>query len=527
MLSTYQAPYRASWIAMAMLLLTVMQGTSFTLTLAIRGPLASDAAASLVTLLWLAMYLTAALGLVIYCGINWVTWMVRYRLALTLLVAGAAFSAFWSVDAGLTIERVIHLIGTTLIALYLGFKLPLTSMLRSTATLLGLLMLASIVAGLAIPELGQETYEGTQVWAGVMASKNTLGFWAAISVLLSGSLIFWQIPTAQRFFYSALTLASLICLYFSVSATSLLAMGTAAMVMIYLHIAFSLRLGMLSMLVLASLVAALTGMAFYFIDTAELIGRSGDLTGRGDVWAQTWGLIMERPMTGVGYGTLWFPTDESVWIQQSLTDFSWTVFHAHNGLLQLASEIGLPLTALAVIMIVQQIVELVYCQYQRQQPGVLFVLGFTVALMISNYSEARLLVHRELYWVFFIALPISMLQQVSVLQTGTSVAGIPAALPPDSSERLKHAREQLAKRRSLKKRLRKRRVTVINEPGDTQQKAIRKTNAVNTTGIRSVKAETKIQMVSSSRSANSSDKEIQDAQEMMKQKMARRQRKAG
>ena len=512
---------------MAMLVLTVLQGTSFTLTLFIRGPLINGTAASMVSIVWLAMYLTAALGLVVHSGINWVTWMVRYRLALTLLVAGAAFSATWSMDAGLTIERVIHLTGTTLIALYLGFKLPLTHMLRSSAIVIGLLMLASIAAGLALPELGQETYEGTQVWAGVMASKNTLGFWAAISALLSGSLIFWQIPTAQRLLYTVLTLASLICLYFSVSATSLLAMGTAALTMIYLHIAFSLRLGMLSMLVLAALVAVLMGMGFYYIDTAELIGRSGDLTGRADVWAQTWRLIMERPMTGVGYGTLWFPTEESVWIQQSLTDFSWTVFHAHNGLLQLASEIGLPLAALAVVMIVQQLVELVYCQYKRQQPGVLFVLGFTVALVISNYSEARLLVNRELYWVFFIALPISMLQQVSLLQTGAQVANLPAALPPDNSERLKHAREQLAKRRSLKNRLRMRRVTVINKPGDSQNLAIRKTGAVDSTDILGVNAEKKTQMVSSSRLVKSTDKETQDAQEMMKQKMARRQRKAG
>jgi len=108
---------------------------------------------------------------------------------------------------------------------------------------------------------------------------------------------------------------------------------------------------------------------FQQINTAELIGRSGDLTGRGEVWTQTWKLILDKPLTGYGYGTLWYPTERSQHIQQSLLDFTWLVFHAHNGFLQVASEIGLPLAFVALLMVLQQMVEIVYCQYQRQQTG--------------------------------------------------------------------------------------------------------------------------------------------------------------
>jgi O-antigen ligase len=447
-----------------MLVLTILQGTSFTLTLAVRSAVASDTLISLVTLLWLIMYLVAAVALIASHGLNWLTWLVRYRLPLTLLVAGAAFSTAWSVDTSLSMERSVHLIGTTVLSVYLGFSLPLTRILRITALLLGLLMLASAVSALAMPSLGLEEYEGQLVWTGVMASKNTLGFWSAISVLLLASLCTWNLSLPRRALYAALCALAVLCLYNSVSATSALALISAGLVMLYLHTAFSLRLGMLAMTVLGMLVATLVAMAFYYIDTAELIGRSGDLTGRGDVWRQTWQLILQRPLTGFGYGTIWYPTDESVWIQQSLTDFSWTVFHAHNGLLQIASEIGLPLAILALIMVIQQLLELIYCQYQRQQPGVLFVLGFTVALLVSNYSEARLLVNRELYWVFFIALPISMLQQVTVMATQHNGFPVPFGLPPNTGERLARSREQRAHRRSLKRRLYKRRTpTVINE----------------------------------------------------------------
>ena len=96
---------------------------------------------------------------------------------------------------------------------------------------------------------------------------------------------------------------------------------------------------------------------------------------------------MERPLSGYGYGSLWFPTDATIWIQQSLTDFTWVVYHAHNGFLQVASEIGLPLSILALLMILQQMIEIFYCQYQRQQPGVLFVLAFFIAYLAGNFSE--------------------------------------------------------------------------------------------------------------------------------------------
>lgn len=481
MVATYQAAYRAPLLASTLLILALLQGSSFTLTIGFRGPYANDFLISLVTLGWLGMYALAMLGLLLSFGINWATWLVRYRLLLTCLVAGAVFSTAWSVDTSLTLERSIHLAGTTLLALYLGFSLPLQRILKVSAIVLGLLMVASTLVALLLPALGLQIYEGTPVWTGVLASKNTLGFWSAITLMLLVSLSFWTITSPLRLFYLFLALFAALCLYQSVSATSLLALITASLVMLYLHASFSLRLSLIAMMVLGVLVAGLVGLAFHFIDTAELIGRSGDLTGRSEVWTQTWQLILERPLTGFGYGTIWFPTDETVWIQKTLTDFSWTVFHAHNGLLQIASEVGLPLTALTLFMIVQQLVEIVYCQYQRQQPGVLFVLGFTVALLVSNYSEARLLVNRELYWILFIALPVSMLQQVTLVagQAGQQAANRSNVL--HRPDKLRVAREKVARKRATKLLIRKRKsIKLINSNLDHTR--VKRVDAATTKG---------------------------------------------
>ena len=176
-IATFETPYRVSPVAILLLCVVLVQGTSTSLTIAYHFNYLSGMLEPLVNLIWGACYIIAFLGLMANYGINWISWVLRYRLLLTILMLGTLFSAVWSMDAKLTLERNAHLIGSTVIALYLGFTIPLQRMLHISAIVFGLLMLASVVVVFAFPALGIETYEGTQVWRGVMTSKNTLGFW--------------------------------------------------------------------------------------------------------------------------------------------------------------------------------------------------------------------------------------------------------------------------------------------------------------------------------------------------------------
>ena len=406
------AATRASLIAVLLLTLTVLQGSSALLTLVYHF---NKSLEPVTFLLWVASYLLALGGLMFTHGLNWVFWLFRYRLLLVLLLFGVIGSIGWSIDPNVSTSRVFHLVGSTLIAIYLGFMVPLETTLNVLARVLGVILIASIGAVFLMPDLGIEQYEGTQVWKGIVTSKNTLGFWAAAGVLLYISQWSRAMTGAGKTLCLAMAAISLGTLYFSKSATSLLALIVGGAVALYFYIAHRFQLGFVRMVVMALLFTGLIVVAFLNINTAELVGRSGDLTGRGEVWEQTWNLILNKPLTGYGYGSIWNPNDATIWIQQSLTDFTWIVYHAHNGFLQIASEIGLPLSLIAILMIVQQMIEIFYCQYQRQQIGVLFVLGFVLTYLITNYSEARFLVNRELYWILFLALPISMLRQVTVV----------------------------------------------------------------------------------------------------------------
>lgn len=395
------------------LAITVLLGTSALHTLVLYfAPAVNVVTASI---LWLLLYFIGFVGLMFSQGINWISWMVRYRILLVVLLVGTIVSVVWSIDPAVSAERTVHLLGSSVIAIYIGFMVPLLTILRVTAAALGFVMVASLGSALALPDMGIENYEGHLVWRGVLSSKNSLGFWSAISVLLFITLSDSVNTFMMRAVCWLMALVSLFVLIQSDSATSLLAMVVAGSLSLYLFIAFRFQLGFARMAVMAVLFIGLIGLVITNINTAELLGRSGDLTGRGEVWEQTWKLIMRQPLTGYGYGALWFPNDDTIWIQQRLTDFTWVVYHAHNGFLQVASEIGLPLSVIALLMVVQQLIEIFYCQYERQQVGVLFVLAFVITFLISNFSEARFLVNRELYWIFFLALPISMLRQITLV----------------------------------------------------------------------------------------------------------------
>jgi O-antigen ligase len=413
------AATRSSIFALMVLVGTVLLGTGVIPTIFVHF---GGALPTLLTPLWLLLYLAALGGLMFTQGINWITWLVRYRILLVLLIAGTVMSVSWSIDTQLSTERAVHLVGSTLLAIYVGFSIPLLSTLRIFAAILAIVMLASVGAAITLPGLGIEDYEGRQVWSGVFNSKNDLGFWAAVAVLLYITIS----DSIQSGYLKVLCyLMAGICLLLlalSQSATSLLALLVAGAMSLYLFIAIRFQLGFVRMVVLAVLFVSLVAFAIVNIETAELVGRSEDLTGRGEVWAQTWKLILDKPITGYGYGALWFPDDSSMWIQESLTDFTWVVHHAHNGLLHIASEIGMPLALIAILMVLQQLIEIFYCQYERQQVGVLFVLAFVIAYLISNYSEARFLVTRELYWIFFLALPISMLRQINLFDSQATAA---------------------------------------------------------------------------------------------------------
>lgn len=410
-----QNPYAASEpvdkpLAVALWVLTVLMGSS-----AVKEPVIffAPALTPMLTIAWLGLYALAGLGLMVQHGLSWMTWMLRFRLLLSMALLGALASAAWAIDPKLSIQRSVHLLGCGLLAIYIGHSLRLSTLITTLLwTALALLVL-SVVAVFAVPGLGVQAYEGEVVWRGIFANKNSLGFWAAMTV--AGCICLFQNSLSlQRKIFLALGICvGLLALLESKSATSVLALLTGLGVVGVVLVAQHLRFGLAQQAVLALLGAATLVFLFQAIDTHwlnNLLGRSGNLTGRGEVWRQTWALVLDRPLGGYGFGNLWNPTEDSLWIQKTYTSFSWVVYHAHNGLLQVASEIGLVLTGVIAMFVLQQVLESFHCQHQQPSRESLFVIAYSVAFLLSNYSEARLMIDRDLFWILFLTMPISLLK---------------------------------------------------------------------------------------------------------------------
>ncbi len=405
----YSARHTNTPIAIALWVFIILMGSS-----GLKEPVIYfvPAATPGLTVAWLGLYAIATLALFRQNGIGWIYWLFRYRLLLTLALIGAACSAFWAVDMNLSLQRSVHLIGCSLLAVYIGFALSLAVLLRTLLWTAGATLAVSLMMVYAQPELGIHAYEGDLVWRGIFANKNSLGFFCTMTVALSICLLPKETSWKMTFLIGLITVLGIVSLFQSKSATSVLSLFTGLSVAGIIVTAQRLRLGLAQQALLAILASATVILLIQSIDTHwlnSLLGRTGNLTGRGEVWAQTWALILERPLGGYGYGNLWNPTESTIWIQKTYTNFSWIVYHAHNGFLQIASEIGLVLATIAVFFVLQQLLESIHCQNQQPKKESLFVVVFSVAFLLSNYSEARAMIDRDIFWILFLAMPISLL----------------------------------------------------------------------------------------------------------------------
>ncbi len=371
-----------------------------------------------VTALWLMLYLWAVTGLLFADGLRWVAWLLRYRLVLLVLLGGVFASLLWSIDPSLTLRRSIHLIGTTLLAFYLGYRIPYRALLRVLAGGLSLLLLLSVLAALLLPELGQQMYEGQLVWKGLFTDKNSLGFSAAIAVLVLVVLMAEARSIQQVGLYGVAIGVALVALLGSHSATSLVAMvgGVGAMA---LFLALKrMGVGGFAAAVLMLLSVSIVALLMAGIDLSSLfslLGRSSDLTGREEIWESVKALLAQRPWTGTGYGTIWYPTADSQW-QQDLLNLTWLAHHAHNGFYQVSSQLGIPLAVLAAFFFLQMIVEVAAIYFRAPVSKLpLFAIGFQLAYLVSNNTEAYYLVDRSLFWILQVAVPVALLRWAEYL----------------------------------------------------------------------------------------------------------------
>jgi O-antigen ligase len=367
---------------------------------------------------WFASYAMAGGILCLHYGIRWIFWVARYRSLLGIVLFAAIASVLWSIDPVLTLQRAIHLIGTTLIACYIGIHIPVRAALSLLAWALIFITFGNAFVALAIPSFGQENLYGTVVWKGWNYTKNGLGSIVAIAVLFF-AIHTYSVDVRRRWVYQTLCVLSFLVLLKTNSATGLVTVLVGAGIAISLSLANRLRLpgwitgSLLSLLLVTmGLISAIVIYAGEFGMLTSLVGRSADLTGRTGLWDMVLSMIKERPWLGYGYGALWNPKPDTVSPIGALLEsqLGWLPPSAHNGFMNIASELGIPIATIVALFAIQSVIESLLVYLRRPSTFALLVLALLSAMIVRMFTEQIMFTSRSLLWIIFVALPIILLR---------------------------------------------------------------------------------------------------------------------
>jgi exopolysaccharide production protein ExoQ len=188
-------------------------------------------------------------------------------------------------------------------------------------------------------------------FSGLFGSKNQVGFFAQIGLIVSAFILFTSSSNfLQKFIFFAPTfILSLVCLILSKSVSSII--SVTAVLAICITCVFIGKISrinrpiILSMMLLTFVTAALTLVLFDINpQTAilEFFGKDSTLTGRTDLWEAGITYFLNNPIFGNGYLAFWVegrPEAEALW--EEFYIFNKTGFHFHNLFIQTLVDLGL------------------------------------------------------------------------------------------------------------------------------------------------------------------------------------------
>jgi exopolysaccharide production protein ExoQ len=363
-------------------------------------PTGASSGSALANALWILSYVGAgyfALRGSVHCRMRLVDlrWLI-------LLTAYAAISVGWSEVPDISILKASALLGTTLIGIYFGRRFAWDEQLKLLGTTITVAAVTSLAAVVFFPSfgIGKDVFEGA--WQGIYPHKNGLGAIMSLGCLVC--LLLSLRAKKNRFRFCCIGAICLVLLIFAESATSLVAgVCTGAFIGVR-TIAFRLRWSRLRQgLAYVFIVVALAGMATAnFQQIVTTLGRDESLTGRTVIWALVWDQVQDRPLLGYGYGGFWAGNDgpsESVW--RILGERS--VYHAHNGLLEVWAEcgvLGLVLFALCFVDVYRKALREAGRTSEIANSWGLYLLIF---IFLFDLTETAFMQSNHLLWILFVA----------------------------------------------------------------------------------------------------------------------------
>lgn len=266
---------------------------------------------------------------------------------LLLFLTTAILSIFWSINHWISVYKVIVLIGTTLVGMYLGHKFRLGQLINLLFWFFSIVLIFS--AALAIFRPGIGTMEGHPyfgAWCGLFWNRNHLASLSALAAVVFLIRLLSKPVSQQKLFVADLLMLalSIIILLKAESATGyilvILLIFAVLIAFLWMKVRHKLKkahyLLLLGFVILSALLA-ITQLDFIF----RLLNRQTTLTGRVPMWGYLiQNVIGESPWFGYGYGAVWSNGFFREGMHQAV-NWPYPLLIADNGYLDVLLAVGI------------------------------------------------------------------------------------------------------------------------------------------------------------------------------------------
>ena len=319
------------------------------------------------------------------------------------LVLLAFVSVSWSDYPNVTMHRSVSLLTATLWSWCLVARYNLKDVIAIIGQATGLMAIASVAIGVALPGIGGEDPVGPAGWRGIFATKNSLG-----AIMAIGTVTYFYTLVAggktKLIFFLVQIVGFVVCaaaLYLAQSSTSLVIalLGAVLCVVIKLthkRVGVAIIIWTAILLLLAPSVIIVTNQ---LAAIAPLLGRNAQLTGRVDLWLILPSYIADRPWLGYGFGAFWVADSENVALIWDAV--GWAPPEAHNGWLDLLLELGVVGLAVLCLQVFLIVINGIRAVVEGREPDSQYLLMTTLIILVFNISESGL-VAPGVMWVLLV-----------------------------------------------------------------------------------------------------------------------------
>lgn len=325
--------------------------------------------------------------------------LIKRQWPLAALTVFVGASALWAYSPDKAIMNFGHSMGVLLVAVaaVLRYRDEPLLFVSHLGFALGLNIILQALAVAALPSISIE-YDDR--WRGLTTNSNTLGSIAYCAIWANGLVMLYFRDKKRKISLIFLAFAVVVLLG-SQSKTSLL----CAILSIGLGVALY-RLKQrphtrLNYLVFASFAFLVAILLCFEINCFELgpsainnyLGRSGDFSGRTEIWRLAFDLFLKSPWVGYGFD------DNSRMILSG--DFRHISFH--NGFLDLAVRGGF-LAIVLFFIILKRLIAITFTAFDYNKQILPAFLPFILTLLLYNQMETTLVAPRNLIWLIFIVI---------------------------------------------------------------------------------------------------------------------------